>query len=118
MKEIKQFPYTPQLGWSVSRYEIFTICKRQYFYQYYSKYDSEYLETTIRKYKDLVSVPLETGAIVHEMIEVMLRRLQRSSEEINTEKFLEYSKRIIQNRLENKQFEEVVYGLTDGLSLL
>jgi hypothetical protein len=117
MKEIKQFPYTPQLGWSVSRYEIFSICKRRYFYQYYGKYDPEFMETTINKFKSLVSIPLETGAITHEMIEVLLRRLQGTPEKINTKKFLNYSRRIILNRLENKQFEEVVYGLTDELTL-
>ena len=41
MSPIKRFPFTSILGWSATRYETFSICKRKYYYQYYSKYDRE-----------------------------------------------------------------------------
>ncbi|MCX6071749.1 MAG: hypothetical protein NTU91_12985 [Chloroflexi bacterium] len=34
---IQQFPYTPILGWSLSRYDLFSLCKRKYFFHYYTK---------------------------------------------------------------------------------
>lgn len=115
MKEIKQFPYTPQLGWSVSRYEIFSICKRRYYYQYYGKYDSNYLEVT--KYKSLVSIPLETGAIVHKMIEALLRRLQQTPKAIDREQYLKYAEHIISDKMHSKHFEEIAYGTLNELTI-
>ena len=40
--KIKAFGFTPILGWSFSRYGIFSDCKRKYYYQYYGKYDTQY----------------------------------------------------------------------------
>ena len=40
--EIKKYAYTPILGWSFSRNEIFSNCKRKYFYNYYAKHDTEF----------------------------------------------------------------------------
>ena len=40
--ELKRFDYTPILGWSMTRYDVFSICKRKYYYQYYAKYDPEF----------------------------------------------------------------------------
>ena len=37
MAEIKQFPFTPILGWSSTRYDMFSLCRRRYFYHYYGK---------------------------------------------------------------------------------
>ena len=42
MYTIKNFEYTPILGWSLSRYDTFQSCKRRYFYTYYAKFDTEY----------------------------------------------------------------------------
>ena len=39
---MKKFVFSPKLGWSVSRYNLFETCKRQYYYNYYAKYDTEY----------------------------------------------------------------------------
>jgi hypothetical protein len=38
MSPVKQFPYTPILGWSMSRFNLFSICKRKYYYHYYNKF--------------------------------------------------------------------------------
>ena len=57
MTEIKRFPYTPKLGWSATRYDLFSICKRRYFFHYYAKYDSEIQVRHLTRFKDLVTVP-------------------------------------------------------------
>lgn len=38
---IQTFKFTSILGWSASRYDTFTQCKRKYYYQYYGQYDQE-----------------------------------------------------------------------------
>ena len=38
---LKQFEFTPILGWSASRYDTFKSCQRRYYYTYYAKYDSQ-----------------------------------------------------------------------------
>ncbi len=39
---LHQYDYTPQLGWSSTRWETFRTCRRRYFYQYYARYDREF----------------------------------------------------------------------------
>jgi hypothetical protein len=118
MPEIKRFPYTPILGWSNSRYELFSICKRKYFYHYYNKYDPDLPRREILRYRELSTIPLEVGSIVHEVIEALLRRLKRSTEEIDTTKFIRYAQRIARNRIQTKHFEELVYGQLDQIAEL
>jgi hypothetical protein len=115
MPDIKQFPFSPILGWSNSRYEMFSICKRKYFYHYYNKFDSDLPRREILHYRELITLPLETGGIVHEVIEALLRRLKQSTEQIDTTKFLEYAQRTASNHIQTRQFEEVVYGQMDQI---
>lgn len=110
MPEIRRFAYTATLGWSSSRYDLFSICKRRYFYQYYAKYDQEIPKGRIERFKALVSAPLETGAIVHKAIEVLLNRLKTTPEDIDREEFFDLAKRETGHRPRIKAFEEAVYG--------
>ena len=110
MSGVKRFKYTPILGWSATRYDTFSICKRKYYYQYYAKYDPDMPRRQIDRYKELVSVPLEIGAITHKVIEVLLNRLKRTDEAIDREKFFDFTKRMTEHRVANKQFDEEVYG--------
>ena len=110
MPDIKQFPFTPILGWSNSRYELFSICKRKYFYHYYNKYDPDLPRREIMQYRNLSTLPLEIGSIVHEVIEALLRRLKQSTEPIDTGKFVDYALGVARNAIRSKQFEEIVYG--------
>ena len=47
------FDFSKILGWSVSRYNMFQTCKRQYYYNYYGKYDNKYPYSEIKKLKNL-----------------------------------------------------------------
>jgi hypothetical protein len=110
MPDIKKFPFTPILGWSNSRYSLFSICKRKYFYHYYNKYDQDMSRREIMRYRNLTTMPLEIGSIVHEVIEALLRRLRQSTDPIDTGKFVDYALEVARNAIRSKQFEEVVYG--------
>jgi hypothetical protein len=110
LQQIKQFPFTSILGWSNTRYETFSICKRRYFYQYYAKYDPDLSRREIDRFKNLVSIPLEIGSIVHQVFEVLLFRLRQTPEAINQNKFLDFALRTVDNRLKEAVFDEVVYG--------
>jgi hypothetical protein len=115
MPDIKQFPFTPILGWSNSRYELFSICKRKYFYHYYNKYDPDLARREIMQFRHLVTIPLEIGSIVHEVIEALLRRLKQSTEPIDTGKFVEYALGVARNAIRSKQFEEIAYAQMDNI---
>jgi len=75
MVKIEKFDFTPILGWSITRYDMFTTCKRRYYYQYYAKYDPEIKRAKIDALKKLTSIPLEIGNIVHDTISAVLKRL-------------------------------------------
>ena len=98
------------LGWSVTRYDIFTSCKRLYYYQYYGNYDHEHSRYEINKLKKLTSIPLEIGNIVHDILKTFLERLQRSSKPIDQNRFFEFSQQLTQNYANAKTFFETYYG--------
>jgi hypothetical protein len=112
---IKKFPYTDILGWSVSRYDKFSMCKRMYFYDYYAKFDTEYTVDRINFLKKLTSVPLETGNIVHDSISILLERLLRSTQPIDKTKFLDLVKRRSEENCKAKVFTEIYHNELERL---
>lgn len=109
MSPIKRFPFTPILGWSMSRYDMFSICKRKYFYHYYGKYDPEVPMRLIQELKELSAVPLATGIAVHTVIQVLLNRLMRTSQDIDREQFFDFAFRRTKQRADSESFHEVYY---------
>jgi len=110
----ESYQFTPVLGWSISRYEVFDKCKRQYYYSYYSKYCSAAPVYKINKLKELTSVPLEIGNVVHDVIETFLHRLQKSDRDIDESRFFEYARTLVSKYFTEKTFMEVYYGVTDN----
>ena len=90
--KIKKFGYTQELGWSVSRFDKFTACKRQYYYDYYGGFDNEFGKEKIGELKKLTSLALEAGNITHDVIKTLLERLLKSEKPINRAKFIEYAR--------------------------
>jgi hypothetical protein len=117
MTEIKNFPFTSILGWSVTRYDTFALCKRMYFYQYYAKYDPRVPRSRIDRFRSLVTVPLEIGGIVHEVIAALLARLKATASDIDREKFFEFARKEIGKRLADEVFEEIAYGQVEHLEV-
>ena len=109
MSEIKKFPFTEILGWSVSRYDRFKGCKRQYFFDYYAKYDREIPLEKIQMLKGLTSKALETGNIVHDIIKAMLERFQKSPKPINKDKFYKFAYDLTARYCAEKTFFETHY---------
>ncbi|MFV2043725.1 MAG: PD-(D/E)XK nuclease family protein [Anaerolineales bacterium] len=117
MSRIKQFPYTPILGWSTSRYGMFSICKRKYFYHYYGKYDPEVPRRLIQELKNLSAIPLATGIAAHKVIQVLLNRLQKTSQDIDRSKFIDYARRTTEHLIETTEFHEVYYRELEAVSV-
>lgn len=86
------YPFTPTLGWSISRFEMFDKCKRQYFFNYYAKFAKGIPPYKVAQLKALTSVPLEIGNVVHDIIEAFLRRLQKSDSDIDEKRFIDFAK--------------------------
>ncbi|WP_353572680.1 PD-(D/E)XK nuclease family protein [Candidatus Albibeggiatoa sp. nov. BB20] len=107
--KLKRFKYSPILGWSVSRYEVFQTCKRRYFYNYYAKYDSEFTREQIDFLKKLTTVPLEVGNIVHDIHKKLLERLQKTTQTLDSKRFDEYIYKLTKEYCENKTFAEIYY---------
>jgi hypothetical protein len=106
----QSFPFTPLLGWSISRYEIFDKCKRQYFFTYYGKHAREVPFYKIAQLKELTSIPLEIGTIVHNVLEAFLKRLQKSDANIDENKFFQFARQKAQENFSGKTFIETYYG--------
>lgn len=112
---IKQFDFSPILGWSFSRYNTFSTCKRQYFYQYYGKYDSEYPVLKIEALKEMTSIPLEIGSIVHDLIRDALNFIAESEKSPTIDNLMarfEKSK----SKYFSKKYSEVYYGELSHIS--
>jgi hypothetical protein len=106
----QSFQFTPILGWSISRYEVFDKCKRRYFYTYYGKHAREVPLYKISQLKELTSTPLEIGNIVHDVLEAFLRRLQISDSNIDENKFFQYARQKAQDNFSGKTFIEQYYN--------
>ena len=113
---MKRYAYTPVLGWSFSRYETFSNCKRKYFYNYYGKHDTEFNIEKIEFLKGLTSIPFEIGTISHDVIEVVLKRLLKTTGPIDREKFELYLEKHILTKLD-KNFFETYYGGLEKIEL-
>ena len=112
---MKQFDYTPNLGWSASRYDQFNTCKRKYYYTYYSRYFPD--QKTIDRLKKLTSVPLSIGILVHKTINDILLRLLKSEAEIDKERLFDYIKKMVEQYLHENTFEEIYYNKIDDVPL-
>jgi CRISPR/Cas system-associated exonuclease Cas4 (RecB family) len=110
MNTIKKFSYTDILGWSISRYDRFSNCKRQYFYDYYAKFDKDIPIEKIQFLKSLTSKALETGNIAHDIIRDMLKRYQISAKPLNKDKFFKYSYKMTEKYCSSKTFFEHYYN--------
>lgn len=113
----KKYPFTPILGWSISRYETFCKCKRQYFFTYYSKFVTSIPAYKINQLKELTSVPLETGNVVHDVVEAFLKRLQQSDRDIDEQRFLEFAQKLTRQYFSEKTFIETYYGYQSKLDM-
>jgi len=113
----EKYPFSPILGWSISRYELFNKCRRQYYYMYYGKYCKAVPVYKINQLKEMTSVPLEIGNVIHDVLEAFLRRLQKSDERIDETRFFEYAEKCTRQYFSEKQFIELYYGYNDALSM-
>lgn len=104
------FAFTPILGWSSSRYELFDKCRRQYYYNYYGRFSAGIPSYKISRLKDLTSVPLEIGNVVHDVMEAFLRRLQQSDNNINESRFYDYAGSKTDDYFRHRTFMEIYYG--------
>lgn len=114
---IEKFEYTPILGWSLSRYETFELCKRQYFYAYYPKFDPEYSEYKIKELKALTSIPLAIGIITHNVTATLLERLVKSQSEVDRKRFKNFIKKETEKYCMNNKFSEVYYNEIEKLDI-
>jgi hypothetical protein len=113
---MKKFPFTSILGWSVSRYDVFTSCKRKYYYAYYAKHDPEIELAKIQRLKNLTTTALEIGNIAHDVIRDLLKRLQTSSVPVNQEKLKAYTLKMAAEYCTSKEFMEVYYQQAQTVS--
>ena len=105
----RKYPFTPELGWSVSRYNTFATCRRQYYYTYYTKFDREHPASLIERLKQLTTVPMETGTAVHNIMAAVLERLSKSQSDINLQRLAGFVETEVQRRLNAARFAEVYY---------
>lgn len=110
MLTVEKFKFTPILGWSISRYDVFKTCKRRYYYQYYGRYDSKHPREKIESLKHLTSIPLEIGNITHKTISAVLKRLLKSKKEIDYPRFQDFVKKSTREKCKKKTFFEVYYN--------
>lgn len=113
----ESYPYTPILGWSVTRYDTFSSCRRQYYYSYYHKHDREFGPQRIARLRAMVSVPLQIGTVTHDCIATILNRLLREpSVPVDHERLAAFVGRKAAAAHAGKQYAEIHYGERDEVS--
>jgi hypothetical protein len=105
------YPFSSILGWSASRYEAFSFCKRHYFYQYYSKFDQDIPSSKIQALKMLTSRALAVGSLSHLGIESLLKRLEKSTAAIDERRFSNHISELAATFIQNNTFEEDYYKI-------
>src|ERR1041384_91349 len=100
---IRPFEFSEMIGWSFSRYSTFLACKRQYYYQYYGRFDVENV-VRINVLKNLTNIPLEIGNVCHDIIKALLERLQKSPDPLDKQKFFEFSHKLGKEIFDTKNF--------------
>jgi len=113
---IQRFPFTPILGWSVSRFDTFAFCKRKYYYTYYAKFDREFPTSKIMALRSLTTEALSIGSIAHDIIKVILERLQKSTEAIDQDKLTRFIRNEVDKYCLDKVFSEVYYKEREEVS--
>ena len=104
---LKQFPFSPILGWSVSRFDTFSYCKRKYYYSYYGRFDREFSVDKINQLKKLTSEALTIGSLAHDVIEAILKRLQKSTDIIDEARMKNFVKQQVQKYMLDHTFSEI-----------
>ena len=117
MKMPVSYKFTPILGWSASRYETFSNCKRAYYYTYYGKFDNQIPLDEINYLKKLTSIPLETGNIIHDVIRDALVRYTKTTAPIDKNKLFAHIYTMVKSYCNNKVFSEVYYKTLDKVDL-
>lgn len=115
MLQIRRFEFTPILGWSVSRYDTFAGCKREYFYHYYGRFDPDFDRARIESLKRLTSIPLEIGHVVHQTLAAILRRLLKSDAPLDLSRFDQFVQRQVEIACKTHPFFETHYALTEAV---
>jgi len=107
----ESYPYTPVLGWSISRYDTFSACRRQYYYQYYHKHDNELGAERIARLRALVSVPLQIGTVTHDCIAAIFNRLLREpTEPVDHARLADFVSRKAAEKHRGARYAEIHYG--------
>ena len=114
--KLKLMPRTKHLGWSYSRNNVFELCKRRYYYEYYGGRDLDNAPK-IFWLKDLTSVPLEIGNITHLTIEKILAEYRKSPGSIDTERILIYVQRQGERTRETKTFADIYYKQRENVDI-
>ena len=114
---LKKFEYTDILGWSVSRYDVFRLCRRKYYYTYYAKYDPVHTRKKIDFLKNMTSIALEIGNIVHDMNKAILERFRKSENPVDRKKFAGYVRNETDKYCRSKTFMEVYYKEIPEISI-
>ena len=70
-----------EFSWSFSRHSTFNTCKRKYYYSYYGSWggwnkDAEELNQKLYMLKNMTSLPMLAGSIVHDEVERTLKTLR------------------------------------------
>ncbi len=107
---VSRYPFSPVLGWSSSRYQVFATCKRQYYYRYYGSRDPQLDQRRLKLLQDLTSGPLEVGSTVHDTLAALARRLQRTTRPVDRERFVRFGRTRMERRVADKRFIEAYYG--------
>ena len=118
MHNTETYGFTPILGWSITRYEVFRTCLRQYYYQYYGKFDAETDTGRVQRLRALTSIPLQVGSVTHDCIAELLGRLQkRPTEPIDRRRLSDFITNKAGQAASSTEFSETYYGQVRAVDL-
>lgn len=104
----KPLPKTIHLGWSFSRNSKFEVCKRQYYYHYYTNREiSQWAK--VDYLKRLTDIPLEIGNVTHKAIQQILLCFQNDLGEVTPQRVRDFVERYVEGKTKKLVFSPVYY---------
>jgi hypothetical protein len=111
LDHLPAYGYTPDIGWSSSRYGSFKTCALKYFWSYYAKFDTEVDHKYLDRLKNLTSIPFMIGTAAHETIEQILRRrVSGNLSPIDRPKLKNFVSQLIIKKMPTAEFCETYYN--------
>lgn len=109
------YPFSQELGWSSTRQNSFEQCLRQYWYNYYNRWDKDVPRDDILELKNLSTIPMLIGEVAHSVLAKIAHRILKCRNPIDRQRLDELACHDLSQAIANSTFQEVYFGQQEAV---